>query len=126
MSQRMGTFRVPIEIANLTGDRYERLEAWADTGAFYTVWPKDRLEKLGVQPDESVPFELADGSEVTFDVGWARVRIAGRIQLTKVVFGKPGAEPLLGAFTLEAFRLAVDAVHHRLVPVRAMLKGLAA
>ncbi|HWP36633.1 MAG TPA: hypothetical protein VNL18_03670 [Gemmatimonadales bacterium] len=122
----MGTFRIPIEIASLAGSRFDRLEAWADTGALYTVWPADRLEQLGVEPDESVPFELADGREVTFDVGWARVRIGDNIQLTKVVFGKPGSEPLLGAFTLEAFRLAVDPVHHRLMPVRAFLKRLAA
>lgn len=126
MNPAMGTFRIPIEIASLAGSRFDRLEAWADTGALYTVWPADRLEQLGVEPDESVPFELADGREVTFDVGWARVRIGDNIQLTKVVFGKPGSEPLLGAFTLEAFRLAVDPVHHRLMPVRAFLKRLAA
>lgn len=118
----MGTFRVPIEIASLDGNRYERFEALVDTGASHTCVPRDRLERLGVQPEEPWPFVLADGREMICDVAWARIRIGGKPQPTIVVFGDEGSEPLLGAFTLEGFRLAVDPVSHRLVPVPGLLK----
>ena len=48
----MGTFRTPVEIANLAGGRFDRLEALVDTGATYTSWPRDRLEHLGVHTPE--------------------------------------------------------------------------
>lgn len=31
-----------------------------DTGATYTTWPSDRLERLGVRAEEEWPFVLAD------------------------------------------------------------------
>lgn len=38
-----------------------------------------------------------------------------------MVFGDEGVSPLLGAYTLEGVRLAVDPVGKRLVPTRALL-----
>ncbi len=122
----MGTFRTLVEIANLTGGPFDRLEALVDTGTTYTSWPRDRLDRLGVRPEERWPFVLADGREVTCDVAWARVRIGGRSQPTIVIFGDPGSEPLLGAFTLEGFLLAADPANRRLVPVPGLLKARAA
>jgi predicted aspartyl protease len=122
----MGTFRVPVQIGSLAGGRLDRLEALVDTGATYTVWPSDRLKSLGVEPEERWPFVLADGRQVTRDVAWARVVIAGRSQPTIVIFGDPASEPLLGAFTLEGFLLAADPANRRLIPVPGLLKGLAA
>ncbi len=122
----MGTFRIPIEVATLSGNQFDRLEALVDTGATYTSWPGDRLEQLGVRPEEEWPFVLADGREVARQVAWARVRIGGRSQPTIVIFGDPGSEPLLGAFTLEGFLLAADPANRRLVPVPGLLKPLVA
>lgn len=118
----MGSFRVPAEIANLGGGRFDRLQALVDTGATYTSWPRDRLAQLGIEPEEQRPFELADGTQITCDVGWARVRLAGKTQPTIVIFGEPDSEALLGAFTLEAFLLAVDPARQRLVSVPGLLK----
>jgi predicted aspartyl protease len=122
----MGTFRTPLGVANPAGGPFDQMEALVDTGARYTTWPGDRLEALGLSPEEHWPFVLADGREVSCGIAWARVRLAGRIQPTIVIFGEPGSEPLLGAFTLEGFRLAADPVNRRLVPVRGLLKTLAA
>lgn len=118
----MGTFRVPIEIGGVAGDRFERLVALVDTGATYTFVPRDVLDRIAVRPEEEWPFVLADGREVTYPVASVRVRIAGRARHTIAVFGDPGSEPLLGGFTLEAFRLSADPVNHRLVAVPALLK----
>ncbi len=126
MNHDMGTFRVPIEVGNLAGGPFDRLDALVDTGASHTCWPRDRLERLGIVPQEQWPFVLADGREVAYDVAWARVRLAGRSGPTIVVFAEPDSEPLLGAFTLEGFLLAPDPVSQRLLPVPGLLKEVAA
>jgi hypothetical protein len=41
-----------------------------------------------------------------------------------VIFGEPGSTVLLGAFTLEGFRLGVDAVNKRLIPTPGFLVGI--
>ena len=118
----MGTFRVQVEIADPTGGWFDRVEALVDTGATYTWIPRDLLDRLAVQPEEERRFILANGREVSYPIGWIRVRIDGRSQPTIAVFGDPGSDPLLGAFTLEGFGLAADPVNRRLVPVPALLK----
>ena len=118
----MGSFRVRIEIANPEGARVEAVEALVDTGATYTMVPRDLLQRLGVQPEEEWPFVLADGRQVSYGVAWVRVRIDGKTRPTIAVFGDPGCDPLLGVFTLEGFRLAADPVNRRLIPVPALLK----
>jgi len=122
----MGSFHVPIDIGHLGGGSLTRFEALVDTGATYTSVPRDQLERLGVRSDEQWPFILADGREVACDIAWVRIRIANRSQPTIAVFGDPGSDPLLGVVTLEEFRLAVDPVNRRLMPVPALLKELAA
>jgi len=119
----MDSFRVTLHLAGATGERFQLMEALVDTGASYTWIPRDALEGLGVQPDESRVFVLADGREVRYPVAWVRVRLDERTQPTLVVCGDSGTEPLLGAFTLEGFGLGVDPVNRRLIPVPGLLKG---
>jgi hypothetical protein len=52
------------------------------------------------------------------------VRIGTRVRTTLVVFAPDDLEPLLGAYTLEAFLLAVDAANRRLIPVSGLLKPM--
>jgi hypothetical protein len=51
-----------------------------------------------------------------------QIKVGSRARPTIVVFGDPGTEPLLGAFTLEGFRLGADPVNHRLISVPGLLK----
>lgn len=118
----MGTFRIPVEIGDQAGVRFDTVEALVDTGATYTWIPRDILDRLGIRPEEDRPFLLADGRQVSYGIAWVRVRIDGRTQPTIAVFGDPGSDPLLGVFTLEGFGLAADPVNRRLVPVPALLK----
>lgn len=76
------------------------------------------LDARGVVSHTRAPFVLADGRELELEIGWTLVRVDGRQERSLVVFG--GAA-LLGAFTLEALRLAPDPVGQRLVPVPALL-----
>jgi aspartyl protease family protein len=117
----MGTFRVSVEIGDPGGGRYEPIDALVDTGATYTTVPGPVLGRLGVTPHTRDTFVLADGRRVERDIGRTWVRIDGRTELTLVVFGDPGTDPLLGAYTLEGLRLAADPVSRRLVPVPALL-----
>ena len=111
----MGVFSVPIEIRAREGSRSERLDALVDTGATFTMVPASVLDGLGVEPEESIEFELADSSVREFRIGEARIRLDGREITTFVVFGEEGITPLLGAYTLEGMMLAVDTPNQRLV-----------
>ncbi len=120
----MGAFRVPIEIANVQGQRFEAVEALVDAGATYTMVPRALLQRLGVVPEERWPFTLADGRTVEYDVAQIQVRLDGRRRYTVVVFGDDGAQCLLGVVTLEELRLGVDPVNRRLIPVPGVLMVL--
>ncbi len=111
----MGIFAVPLEVGDPGGARFERVEALVDTGASYTALPASMLHRLGVELQESVDCELADGTTVSLGLGQTLVRVDGRQVLTFVLFGEDAAQPLLGAYTLEGLRLAVDPTKHRLV-----------
>lgn len=117
----MGTFRVPLEVDDLQGQRWELVEALVDTGASHTVLPSSLLRRLGIAPHDRWPFRLADERIVERDVGQAWIRIDGRAAIRIVVFGEEGSEPLLGAESLEGLRLGVDPVGRRLIPVPGLL-----
>jgi clan AA aspartic protease len=119
----MGTVHVTIEVGASEHEPFEPVEVLVDTGATYTVLPRTLLHELGVVPHARAPFVLADGSEIELEIGWARIRIDGQEERSLVVFGDAA---LLGAFTLEALRLAPDPVGRRLVPVPALLMRIAA
>ena len=117
----MGTFRVSIEGGDPAGQRYETVEALVDTGATYATLPAPLLHVLGVVPHARDTFVLADGRRVERDIGRTWIRVAGRTELTLVVFGEPETQPLLGAYALEGLRLAADPVGRRLSPVPGLL-----
>jgi len=124
-SSGMGRFRVSCEVGNPVGDMFEAIRPLVDTGASYSWIPRDILDRLGVAPEENWPFVLADGREVQYPVASTLVKLSGRARSTIVIFGAPDSEPLLGAFTLEGFRLAADPVNHRLISVPGLLKAVA-
>ena len=117
----MGSFSHPVEVSDMDGQRFEAVEALADTGSSYTVIPASLLRGLGIAPQERIEFELADGRIIEREIGEARIRVDGRSAATLVVFGDEGVSSLLGAYTLEGVRLAVDPVNKRLIPARALL-----
>ncbi len=111
----MGVFRVPIEIGDFAGARFETVSALVDTGATYTMMPRSVLASLGINPEWRRTFALADGREREFEMAHATVRLDGATTTTIAVFGEEGAAPTLGAYTLEGFGLAVDPSGQRLV-----------
>ncbi len=117
----MGTFNVPVEIGDAGGQRFELFDALVDTGSTYTVIPASRLEGLGVQPHRTSVFEFAEGRQEEWRMGRAWVRLAGKQEITLVVFGAEGVAPILGAMTLEELSLGANPVKQRLIPVTALL-----
>lgn len=116
-SAQMGTFEVDVELGGIDGRRFEPVRALVDTGSSYMRVPGNLLRSLGIEPTERQRFEMADGREAEYDIGQAQVRLDGRTRYNIVVFGEDDSAPLLGAVTLEAFRLGVDPVGQHLVPV---------
>ena len=111
----MGTFSVSVEVGDLSGSMYVSVDALVDTGATYLVVGRDVLESLGIRSTEQRRFAVADGREVTYDVGNVALRLDGRVNPVLAVFGEEGTRPLLGSVPLEVFGLGIDPGRQRLV-----------
>ncbi len=117
----MGTFKCPLRISSMDGRQVQDLEATVDTGAAYTTLPARLLRNLGIKPMDKGVFLLADGRRVEMEIGRAWATINGASEITLVVFGDDDAPALLGAYTLEGLRLAVDPIAQRLVPTHLIM-----
>ena len=119
----MGVFTVSVEVSDLEHRRTERVDAWVDTGAFYSNLPRPLLEALGVTPHKRERFMPADGRIVESDIGRLWIRVGDRAEITLVLFAEPDSEPLLGAYTLEGLAFDVDVVNRRLAPKPWLLRA---
>ena len=112
----LSVFSVPVEVSDLERRRSERVDAWVDTGAFYSSLPRPILESLGIAPHDRAQFMLADGRILDNDIGYMRMRIGDKSVITLVIFAELESEPLLGAYALAGLALAVDSLNELLVP----------
>ena len=103
----MGTFNVELRIGAADFSVWETVSALVDTGATCSMALASLLRRLGVEPDETVEFELAGGEVVEYETGWAAFSVDDRIGRARVIFG-PDGEYLMGATTLEDLALMVD------------------
>lgn len=85
-----------------------------DTGAVDCLVPASHLRELGIEPKSRRVYELADGSEITFDVGVAQIEFMGEVVGATVIFGADDAEPILGVTALESVGIEVDPRSQRL------------
>ena len=111
----VGTFYVDLTLWNPEKTRSRILNALVDTGASYTLIPASELTELGIGPEKTRSFQLANGETQDFPVGRADIELQNNMENVHVVFG-PENRILLGAMALEAFALAADAKNRRLVP----------
>lgn len=116
----MGAFRVPLAVGDPQGSRFATVQALADTGSSFTWVPRSVLQALDVPPLARWEFEIAGGQIIEREVAETWVGIDGEQCVTVVVFGDEGSAPVLGAYTLERLRLAVDPVNRRLLRVRSL------
>ena len=111
----MGEFTWPISVWSADRQRRETVEALVDTGATYSLFPAAMLRRLDIAPTDREQFEQADGRIVAWDTADALVSVNGRQLIRRVIFGNGGAEAIIGADTLQGFRLLVDSHDHRLI-----------
>jgi predicted aspartyl protease len=126
--KRMETFRIAMTIESLTlRGRMKAIDrALVDTGSEFTWAPRTMLEELGIEAEFPVQFVMADGRELTREMGMAIVHV-GRFKAPDyVVFGEPKDLVILGAHTLEGMNLRVDTLRKRLVSGGPIVVGLVA
>src|SRR6266581_1057575 len=114
----MGTFGVGCKVENhidrAKGATVSR--ALVDTGSEYTWVPQNLLQKIGVRIEKKdLAFTMANGQQITRNVGFAIIRVNKHFTIDEVVFAEPGDLLLLGARTLEGLNLTVDSRRKRLV-----------
>ena len=117
----MATFRLPVEVAPKGGTRFRRVIVLAGTGNKYTAMPSPLLNMLGIAPEWTEIFDLADGSRQEYSLAEIKLRIEHRERTTICVFGQPESNPVLGTYTLDGFGLAIDSEQRRLIPARLLL-----
>ena len=113
----MGTFTVRATVMNPEHpERSIDIDFLVDTGATYLLLPPDIVDRLGLETPIERRMMLASGELGVYGLGDVRVRLNGEEHTTAFVAGPAGCRALFGAFGLELFWLAVDSVHHRLIP----------
>ena len=111
----MGTTHVKVRITNPADARkYWEGMFLVDTGATDTLVPGPYLEGIGLKPEATRVYTLADGSEISVDVTVAMIELMGEKVGGTVIFGNPGTDPLLGVTALESAGVEVDPVNQRL------------
>lgn len=105
----MGLTHVTTTVRRLAG-RGKAFEAefLVDTGAVDCLAPAKALLKAGIKPEGKNVYELANGSPVELEYGFARVSLMGQETVTPIVFGPEGSEPILGVLALEGLGISVD------------------
>jgi len=117
----MATFNQPVEVGPKNGARFQRVIAKVDRDSTYTVMPGPLLTMLGIEPEWSRQFELADGRREERSLAEVRLRIDDQERTTICVFGQPDSEPVVGEYTLAGFGLQADTAGQRLVPATLFL-----
>jgi len=117
MGDKMGTFRVNVEIENPArpGERRVLESVLVDTGAELSWFPAAVLESLGIERIKVWHFRQANGTVLARWTGGVRVRVGGIETNDEVVFGEPGDLILLGAHSLEGMNLRVDPLRKQLI-----------
>ena len=123
----MGTFRTTILVESIErrGDTRTVEDALVATGSEYTWVARDVLESLGIGPERTQRFIVADGRTLERYIGFAIVHAGGTSAPDLVVFAEQGDMILLGAHSLEGLNLRVDALRKQLVPAGPVLAGAA-
>src|SRR5438309_4805723 len=105
----MGLTHVTTTVRNLAArGKGFSAEFLVDTGAFHCLAPAKALRKAGIKPEGKNVYELADGSPVELEYGFARVSLMGEETVTPIIFGPEGSEPILGVLALGALGISVD------------------
>jgi predicted aspartyl protease len=121
VGSKVGTFHVSCKVENSVHRSKSVVvpKILVDTGSEHTWVSAETLESIGIKREKKdVPFVMANGQQVTRNVGFAIIRIEEFFTIDEVVFAEEGDLLLLGARTLEGLNLTVDSRRKRLVAAR--------
>lgn len=111
----MGATHVTVRITNPADpEKFWEGLFLVDTGATDSLVPRQHLEAIGLEPKGSRVYQLADGKDLELQITTADIEFMGEITAGAVIYGEPGAEPLLGVTPLESVGIEVDPVSQRL------------
>ena len=111
----MGATHVTVTTRNPADpDRHWEGLFRVDTGAFDSLVPSPHLDAIGLKPEGTRVYQLADGSDITMDITGAEIEFMGEIVGGTIRYGAPDAEPLLGLAALASVGIEVDPVSQRL------------
>lgn len=119
----MGVFSINIEVGRPGGKtKWVRIEkVIVDTGAELTWLPEAELQSAGIEMfKKDQTFVMANGQQVTRDVGIAILRCGAFKTVDEVVFARPGDIYLLGARTLEGFNAIPEPRKKKLISAGAI------
>ena len=122
----MGATHVTVAVCN-PADLEQRWEALflVDTGATDCMAPSSHLIAAGIKPIGKRKYELADGTEISMEIGAAVIEFMGERTAATMIFGSEGIEPILGVIPLESVGIEVDPRNQRLKRLPAVrLKSL--
>ncbi len=128
-SSIMGYMHVTVAVSNLQKSRTPYTASFlVDAGAIVCLVPGAELRKVGIEPEGREAYELANGTPVEYDYGFARLSFMGSDTVTKIIFGPDNVEPLLGVTALESVGIGVDPVSQTLeryaaLPLKAQLSA---
>jgi clan AA aspartic protease len=88
-----------------------------DSGAVYSVVPASVLDRLGIEPDATQEFYLANGDCIERRMGIAVFEYQGKVTASSVIFGEQDDAPLMGVTTLEGFGFVLDPFKRELRPM---------
>ena len=118
----MGLTFIKASVINPANPRRKtRPEFLVDSGAIYSVVPKKRLKRIGIEPHGTRVFTLADGSRMTREIGDAIFAINGERAASPVIFGEAGDSLLFGTVSLGALGLILDPIRRELRPLPMVL-----
>jgi len=116
----MGVTYVEGQVKGPSG-KQENVKFLVDSGATYSLLPKEAWETLGLKPKRKLSFTLADGTTVERSVSEAFVIFSQGEAHTPVILGEEGDEALLGVVTLEILGLVLNPFDRTLHPMRMLL-----
>ncbi len=120
----MGFIRVPIRLRSPANGREPvQVEALVDTGAIYSIVPRDTLESLSVEPTGRTRFRTIEGRPIERDVGVVQIEVQERPGgvPVPVIFGEAAAYAVLGVTALGIMGLEVDPTRGELRPTEFLL-----
>lgn len=121
----MGLTSIKVIVINPAHERKQAaLNFLVDSGAIYSVAPKEILRRLGIRPRSKKEFTLANGERIERAMGDAVFSYMGERGASPVIFGEKGDSVLLGAVTLESLGFILDPLRRELKPLPMVLGAM--